>query len=60
MASLHVRNAPDDMYKKLQQLAVSQHREGSRSSHYFVRASLATADTATKREYKTGCTRNVG
>jgi plasmid stability protein len=26
MATLHVQNVPDDLYKRLQQLAASQHR----------------------------------
>ncbi len=42
MATLHVRNVPDDLYARLQQLAISQNRDGSRPSHHPVREWLAT------------------
>ena len=49
MATLHVRNVPDDLYARLQQLASAQNRDGSRPSRDLIRECLASPDTAASK-----------
>jgi antitoxin FitA len=44
MATLYVRNLPDDLYAKLQELAASQHRSINAQVITLLKQSLATED----------------
>ena len=50
MATLHVRNVPDDLYQRLKRLADERHRSLSAEVIELLEAGVATRDRAARME----------